>query len=70
MMDASFSENEAYSAADEEIDILKNRLGDDFVLKDTLVFDSGGLVCVTDATYIRRYEASLETPYPIGEPFP
>ena len=39
MMDASSSKNEALSAADEEVDILKKSLGDDFVLEDTLVFD-------------------------------
>ena len=42
LMDASSSEDEAYSAADEEIDILIKSLGSDFVLEDTLVFDDGG----------------------------
>ena len=39
MMDASSSASEAYSAADEEIGILSESLGADFVLEDTLVFD-------------------------------
>ena len=39
MMDASSSETEAFSAADEEVDILSKSLGGDFVLEDTLVFD-------------------------------
>ena len=38
MMDASSSALEAYSAADEESDILSKSLGADFVLEDTLVF--------------------------------
>ena len=38
MMDASGSESDALSAADEEVGILKKSLGDDFVLEDTLVF--------------------------------
>ena len=38
MMDASSSADEAYSAADEEIGILSESLGEDFVLEDTLVF--------------------------------
>ena len=37
-MDASSSEREALGAADEEQKILKNSLGNDFVLEDTLVF--------------------------------
>ena len=41
MMDASSSEDAAYSAADEETAILKKSLGDGFVLEDTLVFDDG-----------------------------
>lgn len=42
MPDASSSENESLSAADEEVNILKSTLGDDFVLEDTLVFDNDG----------------------------
>lgn len=38
IMDASYSEKEAYSAAYDEIAILKSDLGDGFVLEDTLVF--------------------------------
>ena len=38
-MDACGSRYEALSAADEEVDILKKSLGDDFVLEDTVVFD-------------------------------
>ena len=41
MMDASSSAREAYSAADEEIGILSDSLGADFVLEDTLVFADG-----------------------------
>ena len=41
MMEASFSLEDAYSAADEELKILKKSLGDDFVLEDTLVFGDG-----------------------------
>lgn len=39
--DASSSSREAYAAADEETAILKSVLGSDFVLEDTMVFDSG-----------------------------
>ena len=39
MMDASSSENEALCAADDEIEILKRSLGNDFVLEDTVVFE-------------------------------
>lgn len=38
MMDASSSSLEAYSAADEENEILSESLGTDFVLEDTMVF--------------------------------
>lgn len=52
MMDASSSEDAAYGAADEEIDILTASLGNGFVLEDTLVFGDdakaavGGLASV------------------------
>lgn len=39
MMEATSSESEALGAADEETNILKKSLGDDFVLEETLVFD-------------------------------
>lgn len=39
IMDASCSEDKAYSAAYDEVAILKSSLGDGFVLEDTLVFD-------------------------------
>lgn len=38
-MDASSSENEVLCAADDEIEILKRSLGNDFVLEDTVVFE-------------------------------
>ena len=42
MMNASYSEKEALSAADEEIGILAKSLGSDFLLEDTLVFAEEG----------------------------
>ncbi len=39
-MDASYSKNEALSVADDEVGILSKSLGDDFVLEDTVVFDT------------------------------
>ena len=38
MMSASFSQDEADAAADDELSIIADSLGDDFVLEDTLVF--------------------------------
>ena len=40
LADASSSKQEALGAADEEADILSKSLGGDFVLEDTLVFDT------------------------------
>ena len=38
MMSASFSEDDAFAVADDELSIIARSLGEDFVLEDTLVF--------------------------------
>lgn len=58
MPDASSSENESLSAADEEVNILKSTLGDDFVLEDTLVSPAGGSVCCLPTTACMRIHTS------------